>query len=229
MIRTMRLKAPLAIAGAHALPAAAPISAPVARALGIPRRVHAPGIALTFDDGPHPEGTPAVLELLRSEDLVATFFVAGEQVERFPQLARDIVAAGHEIGLHCHRHRNQLRLAPRQIAEDTRRGEAVIVDATGRPPRLQRPPYGIYSAAGLAHARRRYTLLLWSRWGHDWRASATPQSIAAEAAGSLEPGDVILLHDADHSDAGSWRATAAALSLIAESIRDLGLEAVAVP
>src|SRR3954454_5763353 len=156
MIRTMRLKAPLAIAGAHALPAAAPISAPVARALGIPRRVHASGIALTFDDGPHPEGTPAVLELLRSEDLVATFFVAGEQVERFPQLARDIVAAGHEIGLHCHRHRNQLRLTPPQVGGGKPRGRPRRTRAAGRPPSSTRPGALLaFSGRPTASTRRR--------------------------------------------------------------------------
>jgi peptidoglycan-N-acetylglucosamine deacetylase len=226
----MRLAAPLAVAAAHSLPAAAPVATPVARVLRIPRRSAAAGVALTFDDGPHPEGTPAALEALRGQGVRATFFLAGEQVERFPELAREIAAADHEIGLHCHRHRNQLRLTPGQIREDMRRGEAAIVDATGRPPRLHRPPYGIYSAWGLAHARRRYALLLWSRWGHDWRASATAESIAAEGAGTLVAGDVVLLHDADHySDAGSWQATVTALPQIIERIREQGLEPVGVP
>jgi len=196
----------------------------------VPRRVDAPGVAITFDDGPHEEGTPATLEILARENVPATFFLAGEQVERAPELALQIAAAGHEIALHCHRHRNQLRLLPGQIADDLRRGDAAIVAATGRPPRLHRPPYGIYSASGLRHARRRYSLLLWSRWGHDWRGDATAQSIASEAAGTLAAGDVILLHDADHySDPGSWRATVEALPLIIAAIRARGLEPVAVP
>ncbi len=199
----MRLSSAIALASAHTLPAAAPVVPAAAALLRISRRVDSPGVAITFDDGPHYQGTPAVLKALEGEEAVATFFLAGEQVERMPALAREISAAGHEVALHCHRHRNQLRLTPGQIADDLRRGEAAIVDATGRPPRLHRPPYGIYSAAGLAHARRRYGLLLWSRWGHDWRADATAESIAAEAAGSPAAGDVILLHDADHySDPG---------------------------
>lgn len=217
-----------AAAGANALPAAAPICEPVAALLNIPRTTDSPGVALTFDDGPHAQGTPAVLEALARESAPATFFLAGEQVERYPALAAEIAAAGHEIALHCHRHRNLLRLTPGQIADDLRRGEAAIIDATGRPPRLHRAPYGIYSVLALAHARRRYELLLWSRWGHDWRADATASSIAAEATQDLGAGDVILLHDADfYSAEGSHRRTAAAMPLLLETLKRHGLGAVA--
>src|SRR5207237_579728 len=76
------------------------------------------GAALTFDDGPHPHGTVSVLETLREHDAKATFFLAGEQVERRPALAAEIVAAGHRVELHCYRHRNQLRLTPRMLLHD---------------------------------------------------------------------------------------------------------------
>jgi peptidoglycan-N-acetylglucosamine deacetylase len=226
----MRIAPPFVLAAAaHALPAAAPVLEPVARALRIPRTVASAGVALTFDDGPHPEGTPAVLEALARESATATFFLAGEQVERHPELAGEIAAGGHEVALHCHRHRNHLVLTPGGVAEDLRRGDAAIVDATGSPPRLHRAPYGIYSALSLSATRRRYRLLLWSRWGHDWRGDATAETITAEATRQLGPGDVVLLHDADHySDAGSWRATAAAVPRIVAAIRAAGLQPVAV-
>src|SRR5436190_16060016 len=163
-MRGMRIGAGLAAAGAvHVGPAAAPVVPPIARALRIPLTIPAPGVGITFDDGPHPEGTAATLEILARASVPATFFLAGEQVERYPSLAGEIVAAGHEVALHCHRHRNQLRLTPRQIVSDMRTGEAAIAEATGRPPRLFRPPYGIFSAAGLAIARRHYQPMLWSR------------------------------------------------------------------
>ena len=69
-------------------------------------------MALTFDDGPHPQGTPAVLSALAAHGARATFFLVGEQVERRPALAREVHDAGHEVALHCHRHRNALRLTP---------------------------------------------------------------------------------------------------------------------
>lgn len=215
----------------HALPALATVVPPVGRTLGIPMRLAgATGVALTFDDGPHPQGTPIALEILREAGVPATFFLAGEQVERHPALAAEIASAGHEVGLHCHRHRNQLRLAPWQIADDMRRGHAAIVDAGAPPPRLYRPPYGIFSGAGLLLARRRYRPLLWTRWGRDWSAGSSAASIAAKATERTGPGDVILLHDADHySDPGSWRNTTEALPRILETLSARGRPPIAVP
>jgi peptidoglycan/xylan/chitin deacetylase (PgdA/CDA1 family) len=187
------------------------------------------GVALTFDDGPHPEGTPAVLELLRDANAQATFFLAGEQVARRPQLAAEIVAAGHEIGVHCQRHRNLLRLSPQQVGDDLRRAEDVITSATGREPRLYRPPYGVLNAAALVFARRRgWTPLLWTRWGRDWERHATPASIAWRLVSGLQAGEVLLLHDADYYSAeGSWRRTVRALPGVLDAVASVGLEAVA--
>jgi peptidoglycan-N-acetylglucosamine deacetylase len=186
------------------------------------------GYALTFDDGPHPRGTPAVLEILAGERVRATFFLVGEQIERNPSLAGEIVAAGHQIGLHCHRHRNLLRLGPRQVREDIARAEAVIEDCTGRSPLLYRPPYGLLNAAALRLARRRgWRTLLWSQWARDWERSATPASIARRATDGARPGAVLLLHDADeYSAPGSWARTAAALPEILRTLAERGLDPV---
>ena len=228
-MRTTMLAA--SAAAAWSLPALAPITPSVSRLLAIPRRLEAGGVAVTFDDGPHPEGTPAVLGALAAAGAPATFFLTGEQVERRPALAAEIAAAGHAIALHGFRHRNMLRLTPRQVAEDLLRGQETVAAATGRAPLTYRPPFGIFSAAGLATARRRgFEPLLWSRWGRDWAASATPGSIAAKVSGELSDGDVLLLHDADHySVPGSWRGTAAALPLVLEAIAARGLEPVRLP
>lgn len=227
----MRLRSLVAAGLAvHALPAPAAVVPGLGRALRIPMGLDAEhGVAVTFDDGPHREGTPAALDILVRESAVATFFLAGEQVERYPALVAEIVAMGHEVGLHCHRHRNQLRLTPRAIAEDLRRGEAAIAEACGQAPRLYRPPYGIFSAAGLAIARRRYRPLLWTRWGRDWSAHATAESIAFKATERVRAGDVILLHEADHYSApGSWRHTVAALPRILETLASSGQPPIAI-
>jgi peptidoglycan/xylan/chitin deacetylase (PgdA/CDA1 family) len=203
----------------------------VAGALGLPRRIEDPvGVALTFDDGPHPEGTPAVLEALAGGNARATFFLCGEQVERYPSLAAEIDAAGHTVAVHGHRHRNMLRLAPRAFVEDLERAIAVIEEAVGIRPQLFRPPYGIFSYPGILEVRvRGLESLLWSRWGHDWRTIRTPEEIAAEATADLDGGDVVLLHDADHySDPGCWRGTVEALPWMIERIRSAGLRPVAV-
>jgi peptidoglycan/xylan/chitin deacetylase (PgdA/CDA1 family) len=179
---------------------------------------------LTFDDGPHAEGTDAALEILREARVSATFFLVGEQVERRPALAAEIAAAGHGIGLHCHRHRNLLRLTPSQIRADLERAEHTIADATGQAPVLHRPPYGIFSGPSLPVVRRRWRPLLWSRWGHDWSASATPRSIAREVTRNVCTGDVLLLHDSDaYSAEGSWRNTVAALPEILDELSRQGV------
>jgi peptidoglycan/xylan/chitin deacetylase (PgdA/CDA1 family) len=211
---------------AHAGPALCTHSRALRGALRVCDRIANPtAVALTFDDGPHPQGTPATLEILRAGGMRATFFLVGEQVERHPSIAAEIVAHGHAVGVHGHRHRNLLRQTPRQVRDDLLHAEAAIEGITGVRPSLYRPPYGVLSAAALMHARRRgWAPLLWSRWGRDWRAHATAATIADEATAALTGGDVILLHDADHySAAGSWARTVAALPVIVQRVRDAGL------
>jgi peptidoglycan-N-acetylglucosamine deacetylase len=204
----------------HAL---APVDRDAAHALGLPRSLPgARGVVLTFDDGPHPEGTPAVLDVLADAGARATFFVVGEQVERRPRLAARIVADGHVLALHGYRHRLQLRLTRAQVADDLARGLAAIEDATGGgAPAWHRPPYGVYSPAGLSAVRAEgLTPLLWSRWGKDWRKFTTPARIARRATRSVIPVDVILLHDADfYSARGSHERTVAALKLILAELK----------
>jgi peptidoglycan/xylan/chitin deacetylase (PgdA/CDA1 family) len=187
------------------------------------------GFALTFDDGPHAQGTPAVLALLAEADVRATFFLVGEQVQRNPSLAREILAQGHGVGLHCQRHRNLLRLAPAQVRVDIDRAEAAIGEATGLAPTLYRPPYGVLNAAALRLARTRgWRTLLWSHWGRDWERRATAESIARRVTDGAGEGAVLLLHDADdYSAPGSWRNTVAALPRVLEVLAERGLSAVA--
>jgi peptidoglycan-N-acetylglucosamine deacetylase len=214
---------------AHAGPALAPVVPGIAPALGVQlRQEGVEGVALTFDDGPHPEGTPQVLEALREAGAPATFFLAGEQVARHPALAAEIVAAGHRVELHCHRHRNQLRLTPRQLLDDADRAVAAIEEATGQEVADYRPPYGIFSAAGLHAVRRRgWRPVLWSLWGRDWTRCATAESIARKASAGARAGDIVLLHDADYYSApGSWVRTVAALPIILEELGSNGLKAV---
>jgi peptidoglycan-N-acetylglucosamine deacetylase len=170
-----------------------------------------------------------VLELLAGAGTQATFFLVGEQIERNPALAREIVAAGHVIGLHCHRHRNLLRLTPRQVHADIDRAAGAIEDATGLAPALYRPPYGVLNASALRLANARgWRTLLWSHWGRDWERRATPESIATLLTAGAGHGSVLLLHDADdYSAPGSWRRTVAALPRVFSTLAERGLEAVA--
>jgi peptidoglycan/xylan/chitin deacetylase (PgdA/CDA1 family) len=159
-----------------------------------------------------------VLGQLERAGSKATFYLVGEQVERSPALAAEIAAAGHEIGVHGYRHTLLLRRAPAELREDFDRAEAVIGEASGVASLSYRPPYGVFSLAGLRLARERWKPLLWSHWGRDWEARATPSSIARRATRGLGPGAVVLLHDSDaYSAPESWRQTVAALPAVLEA------------
>ena len=218
-------RAAVAALAAWCAPALAPVVPHAARLIGVPTRLAEPrGIALTFDDGPHSEGTPAVLEELARGGARATFFLVGEQVERRISLVREIAAAGHAVGVHGYRHTLLLRRAPGALREDLVRAADVIGSALGSAPTLYRPPYGVFSLPALRLVRRfGWSPWLWSRWGRDWERRATAVSIAGRATRDLAGGDVVLLHDADHySSAGSWRRTVAALPVVLEAVSQTG-------
>jgi peptidoglycan-N-acetylglucosamine deacetylase len=222
-----RLAAALALPVlANALPGLASVSPGLRRALGIRyTTAGVTGVALTFDDGPHPRGTAAVLEQLADAGARATFFLVGEQVQRWPAVAGEVAAGGHQIGLHCHSHRLLVRLTPRQLLDDMRRGAAAIEEASGHSPRLYRPPYGVFSLMGLLSARESGRLPVhWSRDTKDWRADATPASILQRATQGVRPGEIVLLHDADHYGAtDSWQRTVAALPGLLQELEERGL------
>lgn len=215
------------------LPAPAVHVPPLAAVLGLGgRRLGLPGVALTFDDGPHPEATPRVLEILAAHGARATFFLVGEQVRCTGALAGEIAAAGHTVAVHGERHRSALRLSARQVVEDRRRGAATIAAATGQDPAtLYRPPLGILTLPALRALRRDGAdVVLWSRWGADWTARASAASVAARvlAPGPLHAGDVVLLHDSDRYGApGCWRATVGALPAVLDAVAAAGLAAAA--
>lgn len=227
-VELMRSLAGVAIgaAGFWTLPTGALVSGGFARLLGM--RTHLENrraVAITFDDGPHPEGTFAVLEALTELDALATFFMSGEQVLRYPALAREVAARGHTIGVHGHRHRLLTFSTPRTSASDLRRACAAIEDATEHAVRLYRPPYGVANPAVLLAARGLgLQPVLWARWGRDWERRATAASVAAAVTRDLHGGEILLLHDADHyAAAGSWRQTVAALPEIVAAVRRAGL------
>ncbi len=229
MIATILGAGASAAAVAHAGPALAPLVPGLGSALGIQlRQEGSSGVALTFDDGPHPQGTPIVLEILREHGATATFFLSGEQAVRRPSLAAEIAAAGHRVELHGYRHRNLLRLGVGQFLDDAERGRAAIEEASGQAIADYRPPYGIFSGATLRATRRRgWRPVLWSRWGRDWTRRASAESIARRSSSGIRAGDIVLLHDADYYSArGSWVRTAAALPLILGELESRGLKTV---
>jgi peptidoglycan/xylan/chitin deacetylase (PgdA/CDA1 family) len=197
---------------------------------GVVRRLEGAGavVALTFDDGPHPAGTPAVLAELQRHELRATFYVIAAHARRYPDVVGEIVAAGHELGLHGGPHLPHALLPPLALERVLRRARAEIEDIAGAPVPTLRAPFGAASLATLRFAARSgMPLVSWSRWGRDWEPRAAPEAIARRVAGGVTAGDILLLHDSDaYSARGSWERTVAALPAIADRLRDAGLETV---
>ena len=182
-------------------------------------------VALTFDDGPDPASTPAFLEALDRLGWRATFFMLGAMVRRSPSLAAEVAAAGHEVAVHGDQHRSHLWRFPGDVAADVARATDAVGGATGRAPVWFRPPYGEVSTATLMAARRRQLRpVLWTTWGRDWRADATPTTVAADVEHHLGPGATVLLHDSDcTSSPGAWRSALGSLTALAELFEHQGL------
>ncbi|HET7308375.1 MAG TPA: polysaccharide deacetylase family protein [Gammaproteobacteria bacterium] len=188
-------------------------------------------VALTFDDGPDPDTTPAVLAALAETEAKATFFVIGKALAAQPDLARRIVAAGHALGNHSWRHSRwqNLRGTRSHLQEIDRCDQAVEKIAGAERPILYRPPVGL-KCGGLARAawRRNVKIVAWSLHSRDTRL-ADPQSIARRVLSRVRGGDIILLHDG-HDLPGRRRPHCAeAVRLIARGLRERGFECVTVP
>jgi peptidoglycan/xylan/chitin deacetylase (PgdA/CDA1 family) len=182
-------------------------------------------VAVTFDDGPHPQGTPAVLDALDALGWRATFFVLGEQARRYPQLVQETARRGHVVALHGDGHRYLIGRSPGAAVRDLRRGRDTVAELLGEPPLWWRPPYGVLSGPSLAGALALgMRPVLWSSWGRDWRAGATPSGVVADLLAGRTDGGTLLLHDSDLMSApGSWRTTVAALAILGEKLSDRGL------
>ncbi|MGK4008626.1 polysaccharide deacetylase family protein [Sorangium sp. So ce1036] len=166
------------------------------------------GVALTFDDGPSPEHTPEVLDLLDRAGVKATFFVIGRKAEAHPDLVRAIAARGHAIGLHGHAHDRLFALRSARVVErDLARGLEVLERITGERPTLFRPPIG-HTSPRIARAVDALGLdvIGWSARGFDGLPGASPEGVATRVIPGLRDGAIVLLHDAaerdDHAPAG---------------------------
>jgi peptidoglycan/xylan/chitin deacetylase (PgdA/CDA1 family) len=186
-------------------------------------------VALTFDDGPHPITTRAVLELLRAHDARATFFLLGHKVEAHPDMVREIHAAGHTLGIHGFQHEHLFSLRSPAYAEaQIERARRAIVQACGVAPSLFRPPIGFASHLTFRGAERaRVQIVAWSVRSLDGVRSARPERVAQRVIDNLSDGAIVLLHDAaEHDD--FTPASLAALPEILRALRERGLVAVGV-
>jgi peptidoglycan/xylan/chitin deacetylase (PgdA/CDA1 family) len=162
----------------------------------------APLVYLTFDDGPIPEETPWVLEQLAQYDARAAFFCVGQNLERYPDIARAALAAGHRLGNHTHYHRSAWASTHPDYEQGVAACQAVISSliqevqpaALAEKP-LFRPPYGRLTWPLLAELRPAFRVIMWSVLTRDYDPGLSPESCLRYTLAAVRPGDILVFHD----------------------------------
>jgi peptidoglycan/xylan/chitin deacetylase (PgdA/CDA1 family) len=182
-------------------------------------------VALTFDDGPSAD-TDLILNALRAQNVQATFFMVGRNVELHPQVARRVIAEGHEIGNHSYSHPIYLFRSPHETRRQLRKAQEVITETTGVRPRFARPPCGVRTPAYFAAARElELRTVQWSVAGFDWKHIGASE-IAHNVLKDVRAGSIILLHDGDSALKRDMIQTVRSLSIIIKGLRKRGLSVV---
>lgn len=180
-------------------------------------------VCLTFDDGPHPEITRRVLELLERHQAKASFFCVGQKAQAHPEIVREIARRGHSVENHSHRHPNAFALyGIPLLRREVEAAQAALTAITGRSPQFFRAPAGLRSPLlGFVLARAGLRYVSWTRRGFD-TVSRDPARVLARLRSGLAPGDVLLLHD-------SAPASLAVLPPLLEELAARGLKCVSLP
>ena len=165
-------------------------------------------IAITFDDGPTPGVTPLILDILRRQEVKATFFVLGQQVQAYPDLLKRSFAEGHEIGNHTWSHQDLSRLLPSDVRAQLELTQQTIMKNGVPTPKIFRPPYGVID--DMIAMQNHLTVVRWNIDPEDWKikhAGRISERIIAQA----RPGGIVLLHDVDPATAHALEPTLVAL------------------
>lgn len=152
------------------------------------------GIALTFDDGPHPSYTPQLLDLLKRYRIKATFFLVGSKVEQYPQIVKRMHEEGHAIGIHHYTHTSNLLLTPRKLQQQLHKTKQVIFQCIGEEVSLYRPPWGHFNAA-IPFVTKQYQLVLWTHILGDWKVKVARDELYNRLVTHAADGVIFVLHD----------------------------------
>jgi peptidoglycan/xylan/chitin deacetylase (PgdA/CDA1 family) len=186
-------------------------------------------VCLTFDDGPNPESTPAIHQLLEKAGVKATFFMLGKNIEKYPEIAATTVELGHEAGEHSYEHTHPWTSGPiRSLKDIVRGGRTVARYRSSDEPALFRPPYGKLNFVTLLYTlvlRRR--LVFWNVNPRDYEQDS-PETVVQYVKERIAPGAVILFHDGRRDPSRSCNSTVFALNAILREITNCGLATVTV-
>lgn len=152
-------------------------------------------LAITYDDGPHPEHTPRILDMLTKHGATATFFVLAVQARKHPEIVRRIIAGGHEVGLHGEDHQSLLTMSTRDALARIRDSRRAVEDIAGAPITLYRPPYAEFTLTQAMGIRGMgLDIVIWSADALDWLHDEE-LAIAGRALATVFSGGILLLHD----------------------------------
>lgn len=186
--------------------------------------VPAKPIALTFDDGPWGKSTTQILSILKKNNVKATFFVVGRQVQQYPQLVKQAVAEGHALGNHSWSHQYH-RFSPAEASRELDRTTEIVYKLTGVKTSLFRPPGGILNNGLVSYAQaKKYAVIMWSADSLDWRYHNS-QTVLDRALKESKAGGIVLMHDGG----GDRSKTAQALPKLIAQLRQQGYKFVTVP
>jgi peptidoglycan-N-acetylglucosamine deacetylase len=161
---------------------------------GITKTIHAYAIALTFDDGPNPEYTPRLLDLLKKYGVKASFFVVGSKVKAYPDIIKRMSQEGHTIGIHHFNHISSWILSPFHLKKQLHMTEQAIVECTNEKVSFYRPPWGHFNIASLFLSKK-YKVIMWSHIFGDWKVAKGKNGLLEQLLQTTEAGSVLLLHD----------------------------------
>lgn len=162
-------------------------------------------VYLTFDDGPDPQWTPRILDILAEAAVPATFFLVGRLAVRYPALVRRLAAEGHEAGNHTWSHRHPWTVLSSTARKEVHDGAGAIADILGRAPKFFRPPHGRLRRCMIEEAERGgQSMVLWNRSAVDWGPWASAAGIAVRLD-AVQGGDIVLLHDGRGRINRPWR------------------------
>jgi len=187
-------------------------------------------LALTYDDGPNDPHTLRLLEVLARNGVQATFFLIGSYVQQHPEIAREIVQAGHVVGNHTFTHPLLIFKSEAEIRRELSQCRAALQDAVGEHSNLFRPPFGGRRPAVLRIARQLgFEPVMWTVTGYDWNAPPA-EVIERKVSNQIRGGDVILLHDGGHNQMGADRSqTVIATDRLITRYKTDGYEFVTIP
>lgn len=183
-------------------------------------------VALTFDDGPDMCFTPQMLEILKQEQVSATFFVVGKMVEQYPHVVEQIVTEGHVVGNHSYSHPYFTQLTLAEVQEEIDRANALLNHIIHHKPLFVRPPYGaIDDRITQSLGDRGYKVIQWSVDTLDWREDSTPESILERVKADIRAGGIVLQHSFGR---GQIQHSVAVLPQIIQYLKDSGYRLVTV-